>query len=215
MQNENPVRLQILRKAQEQFFTHGFSKVTTEELAAELGISKKTLYQHFSSKDELLRQSVYLMRDEMVAAVNGIVDDRRMDAVDKLKLLMMTVGTKLSQMRRPYFEDLRRKAPELWREVEQFRREHILGAFERLIVEGGRKGVLRMGVDPHLFVLMFYAVVQNVFNPDVLSQLPFTPQVAFETFMKVMMEGVLTDEAKVRFNAPAGADKGGKRSGRS
>lgn len=212
MQNGKSVRLQILRKAQEQFFTHGFSKVTTEELAAELGISKKTLYQHFASKDELLREAVYLMRDEVAAAVNAIVDDPKMDAVEKLRLLMMTVGTKLSQMRRPYFEDLRRKAPELWQEVEQFRREHILASFERLIVEGGRKGVLRKGIDPHFFVLMFYAVVQNVFNPDVLSQLSFTPQVAFETLMKVMMEGVLTDEAKARFSAPADGSRSSKRS---
>ena len=65
MAEDNPIRAQILTKAREEFFTHGFSKVTTDELAVALGISKKTLYQHFSSKEELLQAAVYQLRDEL------------------------------------------------------------------------------------------------------------------------------------------------------
>ena len=43
MPDDNALRLQILRKAQQEFFTHGFSKVTTDELATALGISKQSV----------------------------------------------------------------------------------------------------------------------------------------------------------------------------
>ena len=200
MKEENPIRLQILRKAQEQFFANGFSKVTTDDLATELGISKKTLYQHFESKDDLVRSVVTLMREEMERAVNRIVDDAGIDVVEKFRLMMTTVGAKISSVRRPFFEDLRRKAPELWAEVERFRRERILGSFDRLITEGSRAGMLRSGIDPHIFVMMFYAVVQNILNPDVMSQLPQTPDEAFRMILTVLIDGVLSDEARARFH---------------
>jgi AcrR family transcriptional regulator len=201
MKDDNATRLQILRKAHELFRTHGFSKVTTDDLATELGISKKTLYHYFSSKEELLRESVYLMRDEMAAAVERVADDREMDVVEKFKLMLTTVGTKLATMRRPFFEDIRRKAPDLWRELEDFRRDRILKTFDRLISEGSRKGMLRKRIDPHIFVLMFYAVVQNILNPDVMSQLSQSPDEAFTMITTVLIEGVLSDEAKAKFYA--------------
>lgn len=199
MAETNPIRLQIIQRARELFFERGFSKVTTDEIAASLGISKKTLYQHFESKEDLLRGVSYAMRDEIAGGIERIVDDPELDFAEKLRKVMMHLGSKVSQMRRPFFEDLRNKAPELWRELEAFRRERILTVFDRLITEGSRHGMLRKEVDPHLFVMMFYAVIQQVFNPEVLSQLPLTPAEAFRTFITVMMEGVLTDEAKRKF----------------
>jgi AcrR family transcriptional regulator len=216
MNEENPIRLQILRKAREQFCTHGFSRVTTDDLASELGISKKTLYQHFASKEELVRAVVYAMRDEMAGAVAAIVENDDLDVVEKFRTLMTTVGTKLTTMRRPYFEDLRRKAPDLWGEIEQFRRERILTSFDRLITEGSRNGMLRSGIDPHLFVLMFYAVIQNIFNPEVLSQLAQTPDEAFAMVVTVLIEGVLSDEAKTRYySTEAGQTKAASRTRRT
>ena len=47
-----PVR--ILQQARAHFFTHGYSKFTMDDLATELGMSKKTLYVHFAGKDEIL-----------------------------------------------------------------------------------------------------------------------------------------------------------------
>src|SRR4051812_5089743 len=104
MPEDNDIRRQILIRAREEFFTHGFSKVTTGELATALGISKKTLYQHFASKEELLREAVYLMRDEMAGAVEEMVDREELDFVEKLRGVMTVIGTRVSQMRRPFFE---------------------------------------------------------------------------------------------------------------
>ena len=52
--NEEETKERIVQRARDEFFAHGFSKVTMDELCDELGISKKTMYEHFNSKDELL-----------------------------------------------------------------------------------------------------------------------------------------------------------------
>ena len=47
-------RQQIVEAARAHFFSHGFRSVTMDDLAEELGISKKTLYAHFPGKIALL-----------------------------------------------------------------------------------------------------------------------------------------------------------------
>src|SRR6185369_9923033 len=55
---ENPVRQRIVKAARTYFMAHGFRSVTMADLAKGLGMSKKTLYVHFASKDELLEAAV-------------------------------------------------------------------------------------------------------------------------------------------------------------
>src|ERR1700710_538120 len=54
----DPVRTRIITEARRHFLAHGFRGVTMDDLAAELGMSKKTLYAHFSGKSELLQAVV-------------------------------------------------------------------------------------------------------------------------------------------------------------
>lgn len=214
MSGQSPIRRQIIVKAQEQFFAHGFSKVTTDELAAALGISKKTLYQHFSSKDELVREAIYAMREEISGEIGRIVAGPESDFAGKLRSVMGVLARKLARVQRPFFEDMQKKAPELWREIEEFRRDRILTLFQELFRQGGASGMLREHVDPHLFVMMFLAIVQGIFNPSVLAHLPMSAGKAFDTFITVMLEGVLSDDARARFRDGARArDTSGRRAG--
>src|SRR5246127_811057 len=52
--SNDSIRQRIVAAARAHFFNHGFRSVTMDDLAAELGISKKTLYAHFASKSALL-----------------------------------------------------------------------------------------------------------------------------------------------------------------
>lgn len=53
----------IFKKALELFTKHGFKSITMDDIAKELGISKKTIYQHFASKNKLVEESVVYVYD--------------------------------------------------------------------------------------------------------------------------------------------------------
>lgn len=61
----------IFKKSLELFTTNGFKSVTMDDIANELGISKKTIYQHFSSKNELVKETVDFVFD---SAINRLKD---------------------------------------------------------------------------------------------------------------------------------------------
>ena len=58
------------------------------------------------------------------------------------------------------------------------------------------QGILRRDIDQRLILLIYSKAVEDIINPEMLSQLPFTTTKVFETIVKVLFDGILTDEAK-------------------
>lgn len=200
MAEEQSVRDQIVRKAQELFLVGGFAKVTTDEVATALGISKKTIYQHFESKEELFRAAAKQMREEVGAGIELIVTDGTLDFIEKIRQVMAHIGARASNMRRPFMEDMQKRFPDVWEEFQEFRRGRILDTIARLFEEGRREGMIRTDIDPDLFSLMHLTLIQNMITPQFFSQVPFTTHQVFEGIRKIMMEGILTDEARTKYN---------------
>ena len=63
---------QILIKATDMFLTLGFKSVTMDDIATEMGISKKTIYQHYSNKDELVEASTMHLFETISCGIDQI-----------------------------------------------------------------------------------------------------------------------------------------------
>lgn len=64
---------QILNKATEMFLTLGFKSVTMDDIASEMGISKKTIYQHFSTKDALVKATTTSLFETISCGIDEII----------------------------------------------------------------------------------------------------------------------------------------------
>ncbi|MFQ5651646.1 MAG: TetR/AcrR family transcriptional regulator [bacterium] len=186
-----------MEAAREKFFHHGFSKVTMEELALELGMSKKTLYKHFPQKTVLLREVVEMTLSEMRSGVEALLNDETAPFTVRLQKLLRFVGVHASKfLQRDFLTDLQRNAPAIWSHIEAFRKEMIHTRFARLIRQGVEQGVFRSDVDQELVVLIYFSLVQNIINPATLSNLPFTTKQVFDSIIKLLLEGLLTEGAR-------------------
>jgi AcrR family transcriptional regulator len=65
----------ILQKANDMFLTLGYKSVTMDDIAAGLGISKKTIYQHFANKNELVEESALHLFEQIATGVDKIIAD--------------------------------------------------------------------------------------------------------------------------------------------
>lgn len=192
-------RNRIVAFAREKFFSLGFVRVTMDEIAYELGMSKKTLYQYFPSKVELLREVSKATLREIERGVDGILGNDKMNYLEKLTQWMTFLAFQISRVRRCLLEDLRRHAPEIWKEINQWRHESIQINFGNLVAEGLKKGIFKNGVSQPLLVLIYTTLIEGIINPEILSQLPLSASQAFDTIIKVIFEGILTDRAKAEY----------------
>jgi len=85
MSETEQVTDRIMDHAAELFLNRGFSRVTTDELARAVGVSKKTIYLHFRSKEQLLRQTVEREMDRIRSYIQEISERPNMSSVEKLK----------------------------------------------------------------------------------------------------------------------------------
>jgi AcrR family transcriptional regulator len=189
----------VLDTACEQYMRLGFSAVTTDETARAAGVSKKTLYQHFPSKDDLLRNVVRETTQKHNTAIRSICHDETCSIGKRLKRMMNYLSGLFGEMSPAVVHDIQRSAPHVWAEVEKSRQKSIQEDFGALLKEGRERGDFRKDVDPRIFMMIYSETIRNVINPQAFAQLGVPPQRVFETVYKVLFEGMLTDKARKEY----------------
>lgn len=203
------IRHRVLTAAREQFLRFGFTKVTTDELTSQLGMSKKTLYKYFPSKEILLEEVIHLTTEEISQGAEQILHNQDLDFVQKLQQLMAFLGEQISKIFSPRFvRDIQINAPQIWEKVETFREQQVQTKFASLIEEGIRKGIFRNDINQDLLVLVYFNAIQTIIHPEVLANLPFTASQVFEAIIKIIFEGIFTDEARTKFKSKDGRTYG-------
>ena len=199
--HDQDVKQRIMLETRALFFRYGFSRVTMDEAAEALGMSKKTLYRYFPSKEDLLQEITACHMEECDSSLKAICKRQDVSPLEKLKLVMTYITNIFSQMSDSLMHDLRRNAPEIWKRVEDHRQKNIESDFGSLIREGRQKGMFRKDVDERLFIMIYSGVVRDILNPEVLSGLPLKPSQVYDAICKVLFEGLLTDKARAEYHA--------------
>jgi AcrR family transcriptional regulator len=198
--NETNLRQRIIEAGRERFFAMGFSKVTMDELVGEIGISKKTMYKHFPSKDELVDAITDWQMIHVASQVKEIVNSP-IGFIERIHNLWSFIGEMYSRISKQYRDDMRRFRPDLWKRIEEFRREHLIENATKLIDEGRRLGIFRQDVNKEILVLIYVSAVQAVLHPEILAHHSFSAQEAFEAIIRVMFDGILTDKGRIEYRS--------------
>jgi AcrR family transcriptional regulator len=186
----------IVDAARELFFEHGYSKVSASEIAQAIGISKKTLYKEFETKEDILRAVVLPKLKESAKKIDTILADRTMPFLDKLKEVMSMIGFQHQRVSPVLSRDIFIHAPEVWQEIHEVKQARFR-KFGILLEEGIKHGVFRSDVPAEVILRSYTAAVESLMTPQTLGELPCTAQVAFQSLIKILFEGILeTDPRK-------------------
>jgi AcrR family transcriptional regulator len=197
--NEQLTKKRIIDEAGERFLKYGYSKLIMDELAADLGISKKTIYKFFPSKQDLVKAIILEVITEAEAGARDILHDDRLEYVEKLKRLLGHIGSFASRIGLVP-GDIQKNAPEIWVEIEEIRKRLMFGHIRNLLQEGIATGVIKNNINQEILVLIFLNSIRTIINPKVLSGLPYSMKEAFDTITQVIFNGILTEGYKVRID---------------
>ena len=103
----------ILEAASKRFFGLGMSKVTIDEVAADLGMSKKTIYKYFPSKDDLLLAAVRVNIERVGKEVSGIINSKE-PFEKKIAVLLSVIGRQIRRISPQFQSDMSRFSPHVW-----------------------------------------------------------------------------------------------------
>jgi AcrR family transcriptional regulator len=189
----------ILNHARGRFLREGFAKISIDELTSGLSMSKKTFYQAFDSKDDLVEEIVQRKLAEINANMDRILSAET-DFVHKLQEFIAYMGGVLSTMSKQMMSDMHKHQPQLWTRVETFRRERLTKNNVILLKQGMREGFIRDDVNAKIFIFAILASVEGVIQPQVLMNESFSSKEALSAIMDVFFRGILTDAGRTQLN---------------
>jgi AcrR family transcriptional regulator len=194
----NPAAHRIVTAARRHFFAHGFRSVTMDDLAEELGMSKKTLYASFAGKTDLLRAVLLDKFRSIETDLERIASVSSTEVLDSLHRLLACVQRHAEEIQPPFVRDIRREEPEMFQLVQSRRRDVIQRYFGKILDEGRRAGIFRKDISTRLMIEILLGATEAIMNPPKMAELGLTPKAGFLTIITVVLEGVLTEKGRLR-----------------
>jgi AcrR family transcriptional regulator len=186
----------MVNAARAHFFTHGFRSVTMDDLAEELGISKKTLYAYFPGKFDLLEAVLADKLRGVEVTLKEVTRAHPDDFPATLRKLLAGTQRELEEIKPPFVRDMRQKAPDVFKLVERRRAALIQRYMGKFFVDGQRLGMVRRDVPAKLIIEILLAMVQSIMNPPKMEELGMMPKEGYAGILKVVLEGALTAKGR-------------------
>lgn len=191
-----PCATRIIAAARSHFMAHGFRGVTMDDLAAELGMSKKTFYAHFPGKEALIAAVMNEKLDEVESDLERITRRRDARFIDALHELLACLQRHTGEIQPAFLRDIRRHAPDLFAVIETRRAAIIQRCFARLLNAGRKTGMVRNDVPARLIIEMLLGATQAIMNPAKIEELKLTPRAAYSAILDVILRGVMTAKGR-------------------
>jgi AcrR family transcriptional regulator len=201
MIEENEIKQRIITKADQMFRQYGYSKVTMEEIAADLSISKKTLYKYFSNKEHILKEILHSNKCEVDKFIEELICNPSMPFIDKLQSFLNFIAKQASKLEGPMVRDLMRNQPQIWNDIDEFRKKKAYKHLSLLIEEGKKNGIFRDDMHTEVVIIAYMAAIHSLINPETLAKLPVSADQAYKDVIKILFQGIFTSEGRKKYKS--------------
>ncbi|MEY4541837.1 MAG: hypothetical protein RLZZ306_3594 [Bacteroidota bacterium] len=185
------IKERIIAKAREQFFRYGVKSVTMDDIARELGISKKTIYQHFEDKDAIVHQ---LMMAEMA---NDKCEWDELDAssnnvIEKIVKSMDIISQAFAEINPSTFFDIKKYHPKTWQLFQEHKQNFIMESIRKELLQGIVQGFFRSEIKVEILVRMRMEQIEIGFDPQLFPPNKFSLIEVELTMLDHYIRGILT-----------------------
>ncbi len=160
------VKDRIIEGAFELFIRYGFRSVSMDNIAAKLGMSKKTLYQHFSDKDELVEAVMQFDVSHSEKDCNMCAVDAT-NAIDEVFKIIDTVAEQLRDMNPMVLYEMHKFHPNAFKIFQKHKDEFILKLIAQNLHRGIEEGLYRDDINIEVLAKFRLESMMLIFNIEV------------------------------------------------
>jgi len=155
----------ILKGAEELFFKYGIKSITMDDIAKHLGISKKTIYQFYSDKNEVV-EILMIQRMKLNELEFKQITEQTDNVIEEVLAMMKHIGIMFSQMNPNLFYDMQKYHPNSWKLFKQFKEECIERMVEESVKRGIKQGFVRADINTKIIARLRMQEVEMGFDPQ-------------------------------------------------
>ncbi len=189
--SSDKIELKILYAAQELFFRYGIKRITMDDIARHLSVSKKTIYQYFEDKNKIVDSLCAVSLTENEEKFRQIAESRKDPIHEMLETAKFMTET-FSKINPVFFYDLQKLYPSAWKRFNDFKNSKIMTMLKDNLEVGIQKGFYRKNINIELMAQYRIIQVDLTFSPDVFSNSAYSIAEINEAMLDNFMHGITT-----------------------
>ena len=189
------IRERILSEAFALFSKYGIRGVTMDQIACELGISKRTLYEYFKDKNTLLSEGIAFFRKVMHEQANDILKNAS-NVIEGI-FFIGRHGEKMRKRVNPlFFEDIRKFYPEVNKQIPDKSRYSEYSIMHNLITKGMNDGIFNKELNPELVNEFWHAMMNIFMNEEIFPRDRYPQKELLKNLIIPYLSGISTEKGK-------------------
>ncbi len=185
------IKERIIQAAGKLFFSRGIKRVTMDDLANEVGMSKRTIYENYNDKTEILKAAIDFFQKEHDVNIRKMTEQS--NNVMEVIIGILRYGLKSINVVNPiYLEDLQRFYPLIWSETVNKSRQSGQHQLKGLLERGKEEGLFRKDIDTRLIARIFYEQINLIHSNEAFPIEEFPRKELFESIFLNFARGIST-----------------------
>ncbi len=182
----------IIQTANNQFQRMGIRNVSIDDVRSELRISKKTFYQYFNKKEDLVDAVIEHERALSLAKLQRNTKDK--NAIEIFVYMVKELKKSAECTPKLFWHDVEKFYPALFQKYNQIKQDNIRNIFENNIKQGIAEEYYREDLDIELLSFFYTVQIRNTFEMMMQMQLKFSLKRITDFFIDMIIRFIANEK---------------------
>lgn len=187
------MRENIINKATDLFLNLGFKSVTMDDIANEMGISKKTIYVHFANKTKLVEAVTFSVFENVCDGIDNICDASANPIEELYDIKMFVLHYLKNERSSPQFQ-LQKYYPQIHNQIRIKHFEKMHGSVKESLQKGIDTDLFRKNLDVDFIARLYFNGMTGIKDQDLFPADIYTPEYLMENYLEYHLRAIVTDK---------------------
>lgn len=174
------------------YMRYGIKSMTMDEMARQLGVSKKTLYQYVKDKNDLVEQCLQLQHEEEHKKIREVAESTE-NAIEQMLKISRIIIEELRNIHPSIFFDLSKYHPSAMKMMNGHKEEFICGCIIQNLVLGIKQGLYRKNLNPEVISAIYISMIDLMMH-DGINDTKLRPDEIYSEIFRYHIRGIASDQ---------------------
>ena len=181
----------IVSESFQLFVKYGIRSVTMDDIARHMGISKKTIYEHFRDKDDLLKQGMLHHKEQQDKNIRYFIATSS-NVLDAIFKVMFESASNMHKVHVSFFTDLQKYHHSICQEFIPRHQHEKTNLIQELLDRGVADGVFRNDIDTSIVAKLFNHQLKALTDDEMFPSGEYSKAQIFRIIIENYMHGIAT-----------------------
>lgn len=192
---DQDIKDKIIKGSEELFMKYGVRSISMDDIARHLSVSKKTLYQHFTDKEEIITQVSQTHLDRTTNQMNDLREEAE-NAIDELAKISVCIKQNMEEMNPSLLFDLQKYHPKAWAVWMDHKSKHIYESVVRNLKQGIEDGHFRTEIKTEIIASTRLMLIEAVFDERIFPKNKFNLVEVHSEIFDHFVYGICTEKGR-------------------